>query len=199
MLARCQLNTFDSHTGKTRTASIPCLTGRPASILNTYVSASVGPVRYCLLFEGYSTSSRQATLTMYPFKRYAADWWRWRRREGREPPEKGSAWGPAKVPEATRIPSVTGLKVDCGNQRLATTSVTWREESKLSLASPQASSEERDKRTKWRAETAAAPSHSQTLQYRACSSLRVELMHRTGDFFPSCTDLRQVGHSLVYS
>jgi hypothetical protein len=185
MLARCQFNTFDLHTGKTRTASIPCLTGRPASILNTYVSASVGRVRDCLLFEGYSTSSRQATLTMYPFKRCAADWWRWRRREGREPPEKGSAWDQQRSREATRIPSVTCLKVDCGNQRLATTSVTWREECKLSLASPQASSEERDKRTEWRTQTAAAPSHSQTLQYRACSSLRVELMHRAGDFFPA--------------
>ena len=50
---------------------------------------------------------------------------------GREPPGMGSAWGPAKVPEATRIPSVTCLKVDCGNQRLATTGVTWSEESKL--------------------------------------------------------------------
>ena len=123
MLARCQLNTFDLHSGKTRTASIPCLTGRPPSILNTYVSASIGRVRDCLLFEGYSMS-RQATLTMYPFKRCAVDWGQRRRREGREPPEKGSAWGPAKVPEATRIPRVTGLKVDCGNQRLATTSVT---------------------------------------------------------------------------
>ena len=199
MLARCQFNTFDLHTGKTHTASIPCLTGCPAPILNAYVSASVGRTQDCLLFEGYSTSSWQATLTMYPFKRYAANWWRWRRREGREPPGMGSAWGPAKVPEATRIPNVTCLKVDCGNQRLATTSVTWSEESKLSLASPQASSEERDKRTEWRAQTAAATSHSQTLQYRACSSLWVELMHRTGDFFPSCTDLRQVGHPLVYS